>query len=432
MSDGDEESGETPEETAADPIVAEFEERIEAATAALDAAETEDDLDEVEATLDEIEADLEDAEIEVPEPEDEDEDPEDPKEALADALSDLRDDLEDQRGPYGEDVVAAIEEVRSTIADTRWAEEGESELVPGAETFYDSAGETLEADFGEPVSDPTEITGTLEEVIEAVEAAEFDADEHAEEIASLLEDVEALSEAVDAATAWTDLEIRERLHREGFYEPIEGSKHKDFPPEWSALKTWEKRGNVEMVVLLLDLMGDSDFITRHCIDSLKYMGDSAGLDPLVQLANRRNLNAVDAIGKIGAEEGIDAVKGHIDDDSNPALQTRALTALGAIGSESVTEDVAQQLVGEAPKARSAAARSLGMIGDTRAIRPLNDVLEDESEDPSVRASAAWALFEIGTREALEAAAAFADDHSFLIQKEATKAAEALEDTTLPA
>lgn len=432
MSDGDEESGETPDETAADPIVAEFEERLEDAASALDGAETEDDLDEVEGTLDEIEADLEEAEIEVPEPEDEDEEPEDPKEPLEDELSDLRDDLEEQRGPYGEDVIDAIDDVRGTIADTRWAEEGEDELVPGVQSFLDSAGETLDTDFGDAVADPEELATTLQEVMDAVEAAEYDADDNAEEIASLLEDTDTLSEDVDAATAWTDLEIRERLHREGFYEPLEGSKHKDFPPEWSALKTWEQRGNVEMVVLLLDLMGDSDFIQRHCIDALKYMGDSEGIDPLVQLANRRNINAVDAIGKIGAEEGINAVKGHIDSDNNPALQSTALTALGAIGSQEVTEDVAQQLTAEAQKSRSAAARALGMIGDTRAIDPLGDVLADEDEDPPVRASAAWALYQIGTKEALEAAAEYVDDASFIVEQEATKAQEALEGPAAPA
>ncbi len=432
MSDGDEESEETPEETAADPIVAEFEDRLDEAGTALDAAETEDDLDEVEATLDEIEADLEEAEIEVPEPEDEDEEPEDPTEDLEDELSDLRDDLEEQRGPYGEDVVSAIEDAKGTISNTRWAEEGEDELAPVVESFLDDAGEVLDEDFGGAVADPEELTTSLDEVIAAVEAAEYDADDDAEEIAALLEATDELSEGIDNSTAWTDLEIRERLFREGFYEPLEGTKHKDFPPEWSALKTWEKRGNVEMVVLLLDLMGDSDFIQRHCVDSLKYMGDSEGLDPLIQLANRRNLNAVDAIGKIGAEEGINAVKKHIEDENNPALQAQALAALGAIGSDEVTEDVAQQLVSENQKARSGAARALGMIGDTRAIKPLSEVLEDDEEAEAVRASAAWALHEIGTKDALEAAAEYADDKSYIVEQEAKKSQSALDGAAKPA
>ncbi len=432
MSDGDEESEQTPEETEVDPIVAEFEDRLEAAASTLEAAETEGDLDEVEATLDEIADDLEAAEIEVPEPEDEDEEPEDPTEDLEAELSDLRDDLEDQRGPYAEDVISDIEDVRSTIEGTRWAEEGENELAPSVGSFLEAAGETLDTDFGGAVPDTDELTTSLEEVMEAVEAAGFDADEDADAIASLLEDTATLSDDVDAATAWTDLEIRERLRREGFYEPLENAKHKDFPPEWSALKTWEKRGNVEMVVLLLELMGDSDFIARHCIDSLQYIGDSEGLDPLVQRANRRNLQAIEAIGKIGAEAGRSAVESHADSESNPALQETSLRALGAIGSEESTETVAEQLVSDNENARTAAARALGMIGDTRAIDPLADVLADADEERSVRASAAWALYQIGTERALETAAEYAEDNSYIVETEAAKAESALEGTAKPA
>ncbi|MDR5656989.1 HEAT repeat domain-containing protein [Halodesulfurarchaeum sp. HSR-GB] len=421
MSDGDEE----PAETEADSIVSEFEERLESASQAVEAAETEADLDEVEATLEAIGADLEDADIPVPEPEDEDEEPTDPAEELEDELSDLEDAVADKRGPYGEDVIEAIGDVQSTITDTRWAEEGENELVPGVQDFLDTTAEILDADFGEAVPDPEELSVTLGTVTDAVADAEYDADEDAETIASLLDATDTLASAVDSSTAWTDLEIRERLDREGFYEPLEGAKHKDFPPEWSALKTWQQRGNVEMVVLLLDLMGDTDYITRHCIEALEYMGDEAGVDALTDLANRRNLNAIDAIGKIGAESGVSAVEGHAESGRTPELQARAITALGAIGDESTTGTVADQLLADSERVRTAATRALGMIGDTRAIDPLADVLEDTDEENSVRASAAWALCQIGTEAALSAAAEYADASSYLIEAEAAKAADAL-------
>jgi HEAT repeat protein len=421
MSDGDEE----PAESAADTIVGEFETRLESASDAVEAAETEADLDEVDATLDEIESDLDAADVPVPEPEDEDEEPEDPTEDLESDISDLRDAVEEKRGPYGEDIVDAIDDVRDTLTGTRWAEEGETELVPGVQAFVDEAESILDAEFGEAVPDPEELSVTLESVAETVEAAEFDADADSETIAALLEATDTLGDAVDAATAWTDLAVRERLDREGFYEPIEGAKHKDFPPEWSALKTWEKRGNVDMVVLLLELMGDTDFITRHCIEALEYMGDEAGVEPLSNLAKRRNLNAVDAIGKIGAESGIDAVEGHAESGNSVELQARSLTALGAIGSDSTTETVANQLLADSERVQIAAARALGMIGDTRAVDPLADCLADESVEASVRASAAWALGEIGTETALETAAEYATDGSYLVEQEAAVAADAL-------
>ncbi len=421
MSDGDEE----PAESAADSIVGEFEKRLESASETVEAAETEADLDEVETTLEEIGTNLEAAEIPVPEPEDEEEEPEDPTDDLEAELSDLEESVEEKRGPYGEDVIDAIDDVRSTITDTRWAEEGETELVPGVQEFLDAAESILDADFGEAVPDPEELSVTLGTVTETVEEAGFDADEDADTIAALLESTDTLSDAVDAATAWTDLKIRERLDREGFYEPIEGAKHKDFPPEWSALKTWEKRGNVEMVVLLLELMGDTDYITRHCIEALEYMGDEAGVEPLSNLAKRRNLNAIDAIGKIGAESGIDAVEGHAESGNTPELQARSLTALGAIGDESTTETVANQLGADSERVQIAATRALGMIGDTRAIDPLAEVLDDDSADASVRASAAWALSEIGTEIALETAAEYATDTSYLVEQETATAVDAL-------
>ncbi|MFW5965309.1 MAG: HEAT repeat domain-containing protein [Halodesulfurarchaeum sp.] len=420
MSDGDE-AGESEVES----TVAGFEKRLESARAALEAAETEDDLDDVDATVEAITADLEAAEIPVEEPKDEEEEPEDPKEPLEDDISSLQDGIEKQRGPYGEDVIDAIEEIRSTITDTRWAEEGEDELVPGVQTFIETAADVLEADFGEAVPDPEELAIALDSIAEAVESAAYDADEDAEAIAELLEATGALESDVEAATAWTDLEIRERLYREGFYEPIEDSKHKDFPPEWSALKTWEKRGNVEMVTLLLELMGDTDFIARHCIEALEYMGEEAGIDALGNLAKRRNLNAIDAIGKIGAEAGIEHLESHAESGTSDELQARSLIALGAIGSESTTQLVADQLHADSKRVRTAATRALGMIGDPRSVAPLAALLAEEESDLDVRAGAAFALREIGTEQALETVAEYRTASSYRLEQEAERAAAAL-------
>jgi HEAT repeat protein len=75
--------------------------------------------------------------------------------------------------------------------------------------------------------------------------------------------------------------------------------------------------------------------------------------------------------------------------------------------------------------RPHAVRALGLLGDTRAIEPLIDTLTND-EDDSVRASAAWALRQIGTEKALEAAAERSDDRSFLVQDEAGRANDALD------
>ncbi|RKD97518.1 hypothetical protein ATJ93_0506 [Halopiger aswanensis] len=121
----------------------------------LEAAETEDDLDVVEADIEEFRADLEEIEIpEPPEEEDEDEDDEEsepaPEEQLQETydeiesdVSDLEDDLEDKRGPYAEDVIGEIDGVSGTITGTRWAEEGDEELIDATEAFLADLNDLL-------------------------------------------------------------------------------------------------------------------------------------------------------------------------------------------------------------------------------------------------------------------------------------------------
>ena len=425
MSDGDEEPEETTEEageaeTAVDPDT--LESRLDDAEADLEAAETEADLDEVEAELDAVEADVEAADL--PEPEDDDE--ESRGEQLESRLSELREDLEEQRGPYAGDVVETVEGVQSTIEGTRWTEQGEGDLAETVAAFLDDAGDALDEDFAassEPDTDA--LSGDLDQVVDAVEAADLDADEDAASIAALVEAADALEAGVEDAQEWDDLSVRQKLRAEGYYDVI-GQKHKDFPPEWTALKEWEKRGNVEMILLCLEHLGDSDFMERHCLDSLLHVGDEAALEEVGQRAARRDATAIEIVGRIGSEDGLEHIEDYVEEDGSPNLRTTALKAVGEIGSEDSTQLVADQLVADNADVRSQAARSLGLIGDTRAIAPLADVLADDDSD-TVRASAAWALVQVGTEDALEAAADYADDHSYIVEQEAAVAADALDD-----
>ncbi len=424
MSDGDEE----PEQTEADSTsevealdTDTLESRLDEAEETLETAETESQLDDVEAELDAIEADIEAADL--PEPEDEDE--EDPTEALESRLSDLRDELEEQRGPYASDVVDELESAQSTIEDTRWTDQGVEELAAAVNTYLDEAGGILAEDFGAVGADTDEQTDALASVADAIEAEDLDPDEDADTISALVEATDDLVEGIENSQGWDDLSVREQLRAQGFYEPIEGKKHKDFPPELAALKSWKTRDNAEMVLLALEKLGDSQQMERVCLDFLTQMGNEAALDTLTQRAARRDIPAIEAIGAIGSEDGVDAILDYTESDSNPALQKAAIHSLGQIGSAETTQAVADQLAAENSEVRSQAARSLGLIGDTRAIDPLTDLLADDDDD-SVRTSAAWALRQIGTEDALEAAADHADDRSFIVQEEAQKAADSLE------
>lgn len=417
--DGEDSGGEDEEKSdlPAEPLTEEtLTERLDGAEAALEDAETEADLDDVSASLVSIGNDIEEADL--PEPDEDDEDAEDPQEALEDRLLDLQDELESQRGPYSEDVIEGIEEAGTKIEETRWTERGEKELVAPVETFTENVNGILDTDLALDGEDEEGLVTTLESAAKEVGDRTLDPDEDAEIIAALLEATEELQSGLDAAEAWDDLTTREKLAAHGFYDVLD--HRKDFPPEWHALKVYEKRGEAEPILLALDQLG-SEFMERHCIESLTRMGAPEALDVMTQRANKRDKPAIKALGKIGSTEPVEMLSEYAEADSDPQLQLVTLRALGEIGSEEATQAIADRLTSENPEVRSAAARSLGLVGDTRAISPLSDVLENDDAD-TVRASAAWALNQIGTQEALDAVEPYTNDRAFLVQSEAQKVA----------
>ncbi|MFB6185470.1 MAG: HEAT repeat domain-containing protein, partial [Halobacteriaceae archaeon] len=281
----------------------------------------------------------------------------------------------------------------------------------------------LETEYETTAEEPVdELASQITTVAEEIESRDLDPDQDTATIQSLKEQTEELDSAVDGAEAWDDLTVREKLQAEGFFEAI-NTKHKDFPPEWSALKEWEAENNTEMILLALDLM-DSDFMERHCLEALKRMGDPAAIDPILERAGRRDKEAVRILGKMADEQALDTIQEYITEDSDTGLLRVTLKAVGEIGSNTVTKDVVNALGFDNESVRSHAARSLGMIGDTRAINPLSTVLANDESD-TVRASAAWALVQIGTQEALQEVAAYTDDDAFIVQSEAEKAENAL-------
>ncbi|WP_207590255.1 HEAT repeat domain-containing protein [Halomontanus rarus] len=417
MSDEDATAGDESEGESEEITVESLRERLEAIEDQLEAAETEADLDEVENEIDDLQSDVDAADL--PEADDEDED--DPAEELESDIEALESDLEGERGPYAEDVVSEIDDAKEQIAETRWTEQGEAELIDTVDSFVDDLVDILQVDIGltNDGEDVIErLTATLEDAGAAVERADLDPDDDGETIAALLEATDDLQSGVDAAQEWSDLSVREQLEVQGYYDVLDHIK--DYPPEWHALKVHEKQGNVEMILLALETF-DSDFMEEHCLESLERMGPEAALEPMLERAGKRDKDAISILGKIGSDEPVDTLLDYVDADSDPLLQKATFKALGEIGSEEAVQPLANKLVAENGEIRSQAARSLGLIGDTRAIDPLADVLADDDED-AVRASAAWALNQIGTEDALEAVGQYADDRAYLVQAEAEKVA----------
>lgn len=425
MTDGDDETPAEAED--AESIgVEELETRLDEAEEALETAETEADLDDVEADLDALATDIENADL--PEPEDEDE--ADPREELESRLSDVRNDLEEQRGPYAEDVVADVEAAQSTLTETRWTARGQEEVVEVVAGFLDTTGDILDANFLSAAGDSLDadeestesLVADLDVAGEAVEGANLDPDADAETLAALVEATDELTAGLEAAEEWDDLQTNEQLQAQGFYDVL--GHYKDFPVEWAALKEHEERGNVEMILLALESL-DSDFMERHCMEALQRMGAPEAFDEMHGRAQKRDRPSIRILGKIADDEAVETLLEFVDADSDPQLQKVTFKALGEIGSEEATQALANKLAMDDDNVRPLAARALGLIGDTRAIDPLADTLENDESD-TVRAAAAWALRQIGTESALEAAAEYADDRTYIVQAEAEAAAESLD------
>jgi len=436
MSNGDDESAdgtddgepdaerEAESEPAADADVEAFESRLDAAENALEDAATETDLDAVEGDVDAIETDLEDAEFPVPESGDgdEDEEPKDPAEPLEDRIDGLRDGIDDQRGPYGEDVADATSGAAGTIRETRWTRDGAPAVVEAVSAFLESAEGELGVEF--PIeSDETDALGDgVESVGETAADGRLDADEDAGTIAALLDAVDALDSALGDAEEWGDLEIAEQFEREGFYDRLTAENRKDFPPELGVVRIAEAEHDPERILMALEHL-DSDFMQENCLDALRRLGAKEAFEPVQALAKRRDVPAIEVLGKIGDDRALGTLVDFVD-SGNPPLQKATLRALGEIGSEEASQPVANAMADEEAAVRSVAARALGLIGDTRAIKPLSERLDDKSEAVRVRASAAWALVRIGTERALSAAAAHDDDRAYTVQLEAEKARDA--------
>ncbi|WP_135304494.1 HEAT repeat domain-containing protein [Haloarcula amylovorans] len=425
---GDDESDDETE--AADADEAEAEEdgataddlnaRLDETESDLENAETEADLDEIDRSLDETESDLETVDFPEPDDGDEDEDAEDPRADLEDRISTIREDVEAQRGPYAEDVVGTVENAQTTVEESEWTDSGEEEAHAAVVTFLDASEEYVghDADAGDDLDAAADALGT---VADAVESADLDADDDAETIEGLLEAAETLEDDLEAAEVWDDLTVQEQLDYKGFYDVLTNENRKDFPAEWNAAKIHAAEGNVEMVVFALEKVG-SEFMEEYIIDILYNLGSDAepAFDVMHQRAQKRDKGPIKVLGKIGDDRAIETLHDFIDGDGDAALQKVTLRSLGAIGSPESVQPVANRLDADNSEIRSSAARSLGLLGDTRAIDPLSDVLESDESD-EVRASAAWALRQIGTEEAFDEAAKYADDRAYLVQAEAEKA-----------
>ncbi len=387
-------------------------ERLETVADDLEAAETEADLDEIEVELDDLEEAIETLE--------DDEDIEDEAlDELTENLGDRRDALEEARGPYASDVIEALEGLADDIDAATWTDDGAAAVSEAVTALLtEELPEDLQRDAP---TDFDELAGAVTTLAADIDPDAYDPDEDADHIEAALDAIEAATDAVDEAEQWSDLSMREKLQERGFYDVLD--HRKDYPPEWSAIKAHEQAGNVEMILLGLEHF-DSEFMEDNCLESLKRLGAPEATEAMMDRAQRRDQDAIEVLGRIGTDEPVEMLAEFLEEGAARPLTLVTLQALGRIGSPAATQAVANKLAADDPLVRSTAARALGMIGDTRAIDPLTDRLE-EDEAGTVRGSAAWALNQIGTTEALEAVVAYEADREYLVEVQAERAADRL-------
>jgi HEAT repeat protein len=94
----------------------------------------------------------------------------------------------------------------------------------------------------------------------------------------------------------------------------------------------------------------------------------------------------------GSPTAMDALIAALRGDSDPKVRATALWALGEIGDHAATEAVTAALADPSPGMRMRAVWALGQISPRQAPSALVALLRDS--DPKVREVTAWALFEI--------------------------------------
>jgi hypothetical protein len=344
-------------------------------------------------------------------------------------VEELEEAIADARGPDPTDLVEALRATAARVEETRWTDTGEPAVIAAVTEGVATLREAVpDAPHAEPAT-VAAATAVLTEAADAVAAAALDVDADRETLESIAETVEHLDEAIEGAEEWDDLQKHEQLMAEGFYDVL--GHYKDFPPELSAVRVWEQRGRVDMILLAMETL-QSEFMQDHCMAALTRLGDPAALEALEPQLQRRDKAAIAAIGHMGPGGAavLETLLEYADTDSDPLLQKTTFAALGRIGDAEATQMLADKLVHGPETVRPAAARALGLIGDPRAVAPLGAVLTD-AEDPTLRGAVAAALRNIATDAAFRTLAEHTDDPAPVVAQHAAAAAAAI-GTTPPA
>jgi HEAT repeat protein len=213
--------------------------------------------------------------------------------------------------------------------------------------------------------------------------------------------IKALGNKKYADVRWQSARVLEQIRDKRAVEPlIEALSDNHGLVRKSAIEALGQIGDARAVEpLITGLNNEDDEIRLSVVSALKQIGDERAIEPLITVLKDKDtdvrISAASALGQIGGGRAVMALIDALN-DKNAKVRESVIYALGRIDDDAITEvsETAVERLITALKdpvsdIRTIIARALGQMGDDRAVEPLVEALQDESN--AVRQTAAIAL-----------------------------------------
>jgi len=168
-----------------------------------------------------------------------------------------------------------------------------------------------------------------------------------------------------------------------------------------------------------DLVGGDSIKVRNAADFLGSVVDYTALPALRQaitrtgLTSEAKLSIVHAVGYLKHVDG-NGILVTAMNDSDASVRVAAITAWRDVLGQVSVAPIESKLADGDAKVRAAAATVLGAYGDRNVVSGLEQLVVSDT-DPFVRRNAAWALGQIGSKDAAAALMQASNDKSGLVR-----------------
>lgn len=169
-----------------------------------------------------------------------------------------------------------------------------------------------------------------------------------------------------------------------------------------AIENFIKLGESAVEPLILTFAEGKISLNHTIRDVLVKIGEPS-IDPLIESLSEINvdvkINSIKTLGDIGDEKAIDPLIDALNDYDDSFVRKYAAKALTQIDNERVIEPLIEAIDDDSFYVRRSVAKSLGILGDIRAVEPLCNCLKDQNA--TVRISAAVSLGYINSDDSVD-------------------------------